>query len=282
VSNELQPGTGGSSIGIVLDASCDVPRVERRGGTWVVLPEVWAVDDMAIVDDGEASANLLRTALTRADAEVEAVDVEDMRAAYAGLASCERVFSIHASRHLSPAVLAAAKAAEDFDNVFVVETDVSGIGVGLLAVRAGRLVDAGHPAAAIEAYLARNASRIHFLAVPDRVDPSSRRRFSAAGLLSGQPVMSARDGLLTSRGRVRTRRATIAAVERHFLEHTEGGGAIHLAVGHADAAGAVDPLVDLLERLRPGLQVDLVGRVGPRLVQRVGSRCVGLAWIVER
>lgn len=274
-----QPGTRLRAV--VVDAAADVPRVERIGAPWRVAPDVWMIDGERFEDEGEPSHRLTTAMLRGARVDVTASDAEVFDRIYGDLAGCERVFSVHSSRHLSPAVVAAAEASSRHDNVFVVETDVMGIGVGLLATRVAELIAEGSATVAIETYLDDAASRLHFLAVPNRVDPAGRRRRSAARLLAGEPVTTAHGGALITRSRVRTRRATLTAVERHFAEHTEPGRRVHLAIGHADAASAVDPLVDLLERVRPDLRVALVGRVGPRLVRRLGTRCVGLAWLVE-
>jgi fatty acid-binding protein DegV len=120
------------------------------------------------------------------------------------------------------------------------------------------------------------------LVVPDRFAPAASQRGLAARLLSSQPLLQSGDaGAMDRSRRLRSRRATVAAIERYFLEHTEPEGDLHLALAHGDAAGAVDPFLDLLERLRPHAEVGLVGRVGPRLMQQLGARCVAAAWLED-
>jgi hypothetical protein len=71
----------------------------------------------------------------------------------------------------------------------------------------------------------------------------------------------------------------VLEIERYLDAHAEAGVPLPFAVGHGDAPGAVDPLLDIVERHRPEAEVDLVGRIGPRIIRRIGVRCVGLAWL---
>lgn len=269
------------SVAIVTDGSTDVPVAERRGVPWVVVPDVWRSGPIEVVDTGEHSRDLVRLVLGGAGIEVSAPGFDDFRDAYASLATVDRIYSIHPAAAVTEAVEAARDAAGGFPNVRVVETNAAGIAAGLLAARVRDLAVEGHAPDAIDDYVARHARGMHFFVVPDHFDPVGRQRMFAAVLLSGKPMLSAQDGRMALGRRLRSRRATLAEIERHFSTNAPAGRPIRMAIGHGDAAGAVDPFLDVIERLRPEAVVEMVGRIGPRLIGKVGSRCVGLAWVVE-
>lgn len=277
-----EPGT----MAILTDATADVPPVEREavdGVPWVVLPELWrSAAGREVVDDGSPTARLAELALDGSGAEPTEPGWDDFVAAYHRLREIDRVFSIHSPTSASWAVERAREAAGAYPNVRVIEANVTGIGLGLLATLArDRAADGASPDE-VERWLRANRERVRMLVVPDRFDPQASQRRLSRRLLAGQAMLHAGPaGALDRSRRLRTRRATVAAIERYFLEHSETGGELHLALGHGGAAGAVDPFLDLLERLRPHADVSLVGRVGPRLMQQVGARCVAAAWLQE-
>jgi fatty acid-binding protein DegV len=271
------------SFGVVTDAAADVPAVERHDARWFVVPETWHVEGGDVPDTGEPERALIRQVLRDPQARAYAPTVEAFSRAYAQAreGGATHIWSVHSSSHLSPAAAAAREAAAGDTSIAVVSTGVVSIGVGLLARRVLQLAAAGQNADAIDAYVRHHAPRVQLLVVPDRFDPAGRRRFSAERLLAGLPLLSAQDGAVARSRRLRTRRATVSAIEHIFDMNAPEEATIHMAVGHGDAAGAVDPFLDILERLRPAASIDLVGRIGPRIVQEIGSRCIGVAWIVE-
>lgn len=281
-------GQDQGTIAIVTDATADVPPIERDSRTgvpWIVLPELWRTErDLEIRDDGTASRELVDLVL---DAVRQPEPIEpgwdSFVETYAHLREIDRVFSIHSPSEASWAVERAREAAGAYPNVRVIEASVTGIGLGLLATRARDLAADGAGPDGVERWLRVHRDAVKMLVVPDRFDPTTTQRGLSARLLAGTPMLQAGSagGMDRSR-RLRSRRATVAAIERYFTEHTRGEGTLHLALGHGDAAGAVDPFLDLLERIQPGADVELVGRVGPRLIQQLGARCVAAAWLRER
>ena len=276
------------TIAIVTDATADVPPPERTAGTdvpWVVVNEIWRTEDgLDFIDDGSDSRELVALALDSGlDPEPTEPTRDDFVAAYDHLREIDRVFSIHSPSTASWAVEHAREAAGGFPNVRVIEASVTGIGLGLLAARARDLAGSGAGPDAVEDWLRRHRDSARMLVVPDRFAPATTQRGLSARLLAGQPLLHTGDaGSMDRSRRLRSRRATVAAIERYFLEHTtDSDEDLYLALAHGDAAGAVDPFLDLLERLRPHAEVGLVGRVGPRLLQQLGARCVAAAWIEE-
>ena len=269
------------AIAIVTDGSADVPAIERGSAAWTVLPDIWRGGGLELRDLGEQSRELTRLVLGSTAMTVQSPTRKDFEGAFRKHAGVDRIYSIHASSMVSDAVAAAREAAVLHPNVLVVETSVGGIGVGLLAIRVRQLAEAGATTDEVDAYLAQHAKSSPFLIVPDRFDPAGRQRMSTARLLSGRPLLSAQGGDMARSRRLRSRRQTVLAIERYFQEHAPADRVIRMAIGHGDAAGAVDPFLDILERMRSDASVELVGRIGPRLVERLGARCVGIAWTLE-
>jgi len=276
------------TIAIVTDATADVPAIERdaAGGIpWLVLPELWRTErDFELRDDGSASPGLVASVLASgATPEPTEPTWDDFVGIYRQLGELDRVFSIHSPATASWAVDHAREAAGAYPNVRVVEASVTGIGVGLLASRARDLAASGADPDTVERWLRRHKDAVRMLVVPDRFDPQKSQRGLSARLLAGRPLLQTAvgGGTMDRSRRLLSRRATVAAIERYFAEHTTAGSELHVALGHGDAAGAIDPFLDLLERIRPDAEVDLVGRVGPRLVQQLGTRCVAAAWLEE-
>jgi fatty acid-binding protein DegV len=276
------------TIAFVTDATADVPPVERDsvvGVPWVVLPEHWRTErDEELVDDGSHSRELGAMVLGGSTVpEPAEPGWDDFVAAFDRLREIDRVFSLHSPSTASWAVERAREAAGAFPNVRVIEANVTGIGLGLLAARARDMAAEGAGPDLVERWLRAHRHAVRMLVVPDRFDPQASQRGLTNRLLAGQPMLHAAAGGGMDRSRrLRSRRATVAAIEKYFVDNTTSEDELHLALGHGEAAGAIDPFLDLLERIRPNAEIALVGRVGPRLMQQLGSRCVAAAWLAER
>ena len=274
------------TIAIVTDATADVPPAERDAVPaipWIVLPERWQADGLDFLDDGapspELAALLLESGL---DPEPVEPSREDFNACYSKLTEIDRVFSIHSPSTASWSVEHAREAAGGYPNVRVIEANVTGIGLGLLAMLGRDLAADGAGPDDTERWFRAHREHVRMLVVPDRFQPTTSQRGVSARLLTGGHAhATSASGMMDRSRRLRSRRATVAAIERYFLEHTDGEGDLHLALAHSAAAGAVDPFLDLLERLRPHAEVSLVGRVGPRLLQQLGAPCVAAAWLEQ-
>jgi fatty acid-binding protein DegV len=282
----VQAGSVEGTIAIVTDATADVPPVERgsvEGIPWFVLPETWhAAQDIDVRDDGGPSRDLVNLALGSLRPEPSEPRWDDFVETFARLREIDRVFSIHSPSSVSGAAEQAREAAGAYPNVRVVEASVTGIGVGLLASLARDVAASGAGPDAVEEFLRTHRDAVRMLVVPDRFDPTTTQRGLSARLLAGQPLLQASpSGSMDRSRRFRSRRATVTAIERYFTDNTREDGPIRLALAHGDAAGAIDPFLDVLERIRPQAEVVLVGRVGPRLLQQLGARCVAAAWLQE-
>lgn len=121
----------------------------------------------------------------------------------------EEVVCITVSAVLSGTFQSANIAAQDYDNVHVVDGHSVAIGSGILAEYALRLVDSGLSAAEIAEKLRSVCKRIHVIAMLDTLEYLKRGgRISktaafAGNLLSIKPVVNVRDGAINILGKAR-------------------------------------------------------------------------------
>ena len=121
----------------------------------------------------------------------------------------EEVVCITVSAVLSGTFQSANIAAQDYDNVHVVDGHSVAIGSGILAEYALRLVDSGLSAAEIAEKLRSVCKRIHVIAMLDTLEYLKRggrisKTAACAGtLLSIKPVVNVRDGAINILGKAR-------------------------------------------------------------------------------
>lgn len=110
---------------------------------------------------------------------------------------------------LSGTYQSAVIAAEDFPNIYVVDSTTATIGMAILAQRALQMVDAGMDAASIAQALEQEKEDIRLVAVLDTLEYMKRGgRISktvafAGGLLNIKPVIFVQDGAIQLAGKAR-------------------------------------------------------------------------------
>ncbi len=113
------------------------------------------------------------------------------------------------SSKLSGTYQSAVIAAQDFENIYVVDTGSAAIGAGILAELAQQLADSGMDAAAIAARLEQEKGNVRIVAMVDTLEYLKRGgRISktvafAGGLLNIKPVLSIEDGEIHMLGKAR-------------------------------------------------------------------------------
>ena len=113
------------------------------------------------------------------------------------------------SSKLSGTYQSAVIAAQDFENIYVVDTGSAAIGAGILAELAQQLADRGMDAAAIAARLEQEKGNVRIVAMVDTLEYLKRGgRISktvafAGGLLNIKPVLSIEDGEIHMLGKAR-------------------------------------------------------------------------------
>ena len=103
----------------------------------------------------------------------------------------------------------------------------------------------------------------------------------AGQLLSVKPILVFDDGEVAPFKRVRGRSKAIAELERIFEEGTEDSPALHVGVGHAEAAADAQELVARLRAARPHASLDIVTTLGPVIGTHGGPGTLGLFWFQD-
>ena len=113
------------------------------------------------------------------------------------------------SANLSGTFQSAAIAAEDFENIYIVDSGTTAIGGGILAERALELLDSGLDAPAIARQLEREREDIRIVALLDTLEylkkggRISKTVAFAGGLLNIKPVVNMVDGRIGILGKAR-------------------------------------------------------------------------------
>ena len=113
------------------------------------------------------------------------------------------------SSKLSGTYQSAVIAAQDFENIYVVDTGSAAIGAGILAELAQQLADSGMAAAAIAARLEQEKGNVRIVALVDTLEylkkggRVSKTVAFAGGMLNIKPVLSVTDGEIHMLGKAR-------------------------------------------------------------------------------
>ena len=239
---------GGRRVSIVADSSCDLPDelADRHG---IVLVPLQVIDgEHTYLDRLEISSEQLyrrmRQEPTRFTTSQPAPGAFQQAFGDA-LAHGEEVVALTLSGALSGTLASAAAAAHApaFARVRVVDSRTTSLGLGMLALRAADLADAGLDAAAIATDLARVRDRSGLLFTLDTFEHLARSgRIGRARAWVGEwlhlkPILElSLDGVVTPLDRVRGREALEPRVLEH-LEHrlTPRPRRVRFGVVHADA-----------------------------------------------
>ena len=284
---------GGRRVSIVTDSSCDLPDdlADRHG---IILVPLQVIEgERTYLDRLDiSSAELYRrmrydpTRFTTSQPAPGAFQ----QAFGDALAHGEEVVALTLSGALSGTLASATAAARApaFARVRVVDSRSVSLGLGLLALRAAELADAGLGAAAIEADLMRVRDRSGLLFTLDTFEHLARSgRIGRARAWVGEwlhlkPILElSLDGLVTPLDRVRGREA----LEPRVLEHLERRLTprprhVRFGVVHADAPDVAARLAAAITR-RFGPAECLVQPVTAALGVHTGPGAWGVFYQVE-
>jgi DegV family protein with EDD domain len=103
----------------------------------------------------------------------------------------------------------------------------------------------------------------------------------AGSLLNVRPILAIEDGVVTAAARVRGRQKAIAEFERRFVEATEDGAGLRVAIAHADAADWVGTISELVWRVRPQAEIEFTAILGAVVGTHAGPGAVGFFWFQD-
>jgi DegV family protein with EDD domain len=280
-------------IGIVLDSSCDLPDklVDQHG--MVVVPLQVIQDETTYLDRLEIGGSKLYDRMR--DGEIFTTSQPTpgafVRAYEDALSSADQVLGVFLAGSLSGTLAsaqAAAKARDSGDRVTLFDSRTASFGLGMLAIRAAELADAGWeiPAIVQELDRIRNQSGAFFTVdVFDNLLRSgrvSRGRAWLGGLLDIKPILEVSlDGRVVPLDRVRGSEALVPRVLRHLDRRlTPRPESLRIAVAHAGVPDVAEQIhQEVVSRYQP--RNTYVSDVTAALGVHVGLGAWGVFWQVE-
>jgi len=281
-----------ANTALVLDSTADLPAAAERHAGWRTVSAYVTFGDESLRDYLDLSPADFYSRLRSSPAQPRTSQPSpgDFEAAFADLASYERIVCVVLSEKLSQTGESARLAAGTVgpDRVLVVDSGVISGGTVLLADAIQRRLERGTTEDEVAALADRYRREAIFLFTVDTLEYLVRggRVGRAAGLagqlLDTKPILAIEAGEVVPRARVRGRRKALAALERLFLEGTRDHADLHVAVSHAEAAEEAARLADTIREVRPRAGLDLVTTFGPVIGTHAGPGAVALAWFDDR
>ncbi len=170
--------------------------------------------------------------------------------------------------------------------IYVVDSDSASMGVGILAMLAAEMAEAGVPAPEIAAEVAARArdltvyvalDTLEYLRKGGRISPA---RAAIGTVLSVKPIISVVDGVVETADRVRTR----ARARERVIELLTEKPAEWVSILHTPPADPGPFRVEILGRLPGGVEEGRVSTeiVGPSVGPHIGPGCLGAALLLRR
>ena len=281
-------------VAVVCDSSCDLPdAVLDRYGIAVVPLHVLFGDEVFLDRTELAPAEFYRRLRGPGPAPTtsQPTPAQFAEAFEHARAEAEGVVAVLLSSALSGTYASAesARRAAGAAGVRLVDSRSASFGVGLLALRAAELAEAGWDAAAIVRELERIRGRSGMFCTVDTLDyllrggRVSRLQAWIGGLLDMKPILSLDgEGKVVPAGRVRHQQALLPRLFRLLDARLPAGPSrrLRLAVAHADVPDLAERVRDaLVERYRPA--EILVGPATGVLAAHVGPGAWGVFYQVE-
>ena len=278
---------------IVLDSTSDLPGVAERYANVREVPLYVRFGDESLRDHVDITPADFYERLAGA-AELPTTSQptpQDFLTAYGELreAGFDRIYSLHLSAKLSgthaSAALAAGEVGEDV--VRVVDTGTASLAVALLALALQRRLERGCEEDEIDRLLAGFPARngvvftVGTLEYLQRGGRIGRAQALAGSLLNVRPILSVADGEIVPIARVRGRQKALQEFARVFTAATDDRPGLHTAIAHANAPEWVDVLADMVRRLRPRAEIDLVETLGAVVGTHAGPGAVGFFWLQD-
>jgi len=198
------------SVRIVIDSTVDVPASIKK--QLAVVPLTILFGDKAYVDGVTITHKEFYEKLIESDVlptTSQATPVAFMDVFEEARAAGDEVVVLTLSSKFSGTCQSAMIAAQDYDNVHVVDTQTVAIGSGILAELALMMVKEGMDAPSIARRLEKEREHVRVVALLDTLEylkkggRISKTVAFAGGLLSIKPVVGVRDGVIEMLGKAR-------------------------------------------------------------------------------
>ena len=281
-------------ISVVVDSSCDLPDdlVDAHG--MIVVPLQVISGNNTYQDRLEIGGAELYDRMRR-NGEIFTTSQPPpgafVRAFEDALSSSDQVIALFVAGALSGTLAsaeAAARARDQSDSVTIVDSRSASYGLGMLALKAAELIEAGWEMPAITRELERVRNQSGGLFTVDIFDNLlrsgrvSRGRAWLGGLLDIKPILEVnQEGRVVPLDRVRGREALVPRVMSHLERRlTPKPQSLRIAVAHAGVPEVAESIRDeLVQRFSP--RECFVSPVTPALGVHVGPGAWGIFYQVE-
>ena len=277
-----------ANTAIVVDSTADFPEAPQRFSNWRVVPLYVRFGDESYRDYVELGPEDFYARL-RAAAETPSTSQPtpgDFVEAYEQLSGYERILSVHIAGRLSGTIESARTAARGLgeERVRTIDSESASAAIAMLGLAIQRRLERGTSDDEVDALVERHrreagllftVETLEYLARGGRI---GRARAWAGELLSIRPILSIRDGEVLPVKRVRGNRKAFLEFASAFENGSQDVPSLRVGIAHADAPERATALAELVRRLRPAAELEVVTMLGPVLGSHAGPGTVGFFW----
>lgn len=274
---------------VVLDSTADFPDAPARFPNFRVVPLYVRFGDESLRDyvditpdtfyERLAGASELPTTSQPTPADFLAV-YEELVPRY------ERVLSLQISSTLSGTFASAQTAAAQLAGgaVRVIDSRTVSASLALLALGVRRRLVRGTTDEEIDAFVERyrhqhrllfTVNTLEYLARGGRI---GRAAALAGNLLNVKPILAIRDGEVVPLKKVRGNAKAFAEFRAIFEATSSDSTSLKVGIAHAAAPERLEALRDLVERVRPGAEIQIATTLGAVVGTHAGPGTVGFFW----
>jgi len=273
---------------IVVDSTADFPEVPQRFANWRVVPLYVRFGDESYKDyvelDPETFYALLRTATETPSTSQPTPG--DFLGVFEELAGYERILSLHIAGKLSGTIESARAAARELggDRVRALDSQSASVAIAMLGLAIQRRLERGTSDDEVNELVERYAREAGLLFTVDTLEYLARggrigrARAWAGELLNIKPILTIKDGEVVPVKRVRGNRKAFLEFEAAFTGSTRDTPSLRVGIAHADAPERAEALVQMVRRIRPAAQLELVTTLGPVVGAHAGPGTIGFFW----
>ena len=277
------------TVKVITDSSCDLPQELADEHGIIIVPLSIRFGDEEFVDRRDLTPDEFWARVDKSPTlpETAAPSPGAFEEAFRAAAAegHDGVVAILLSGGLSATTQSAELAAEavkDTIDVRVIDTRQACAGVGLIALNAAKLAEAGKGLEDIAGAATEEVARTRLYATFDTLDNLrkggriGRAQALFGSVLSMKPVIELVDGVVEAESRQRTRSKSL----RHLADKVREAGKLdHLVLVHADAPDYNDLLV-LLEEFIPREDI-IVTKIGAVIGTHSGPRAMGVVFQIS-
>lgn len=203
-------------------------------------------------------------------------------------AGCQ-VLSIHISGKLSSTVESAMSARKELPDsqIEVVDSLLTAMALGMVALSAGKAADDGQPLAKIKEHVEQLAKNVNIMFVVDTLEYLRKGgRIGGATALLGtmlniKPILCIKHGRIEPLARVRSKPRALERLLELMEQRIPGGSPVHAAIHHVQA---LDEAMVLEKQVRSRFNCRNVyfSEIGPVIGAHVGPGTVGVAFYSDQ